>query len=91
MSRLACLAVVFGLLLTLGAASVGIEEPATLRPRILIASAFATVAITVVQEMRQLGLVTADTKKLSALSAGRVPAQTASPDSCRCGPSTRLP
>ena len=69
MSRVVCLLAVLGFLAVLGAFSLGIQGPAALYPRALLAGALVLVAITAWQELRGADGVRSD-PELAALAAG---------------------
>ena len=76
MPRLACLVLVFGLLLALGASSFAINASAAWYPQILITGALVALTIGLLQERRQPVPVGSD-PELAALAAGPAPARTA--------------
>lgn len=76
MPRLACLILVFGLLLVLGASSLSIDGSAARYPQVLIAAALVALTMALLQERRQPDPVGHDAE-LASLAAGPGPARTA--------------
>lgn len=76
MPRLACLVLVFGLLLALGASSLSIDASAARYPQVLIAGALIALTTALLTERRHAALSGGDTE-LASLAAGPAPERTA--------------
>lgn len=76
MPRLACLVLVFGLLIALGTSSFSIDAAAARYPQVLIAGALVALTVALLQKRRQPAPVGSDAE-LAALAAGPAPAQMA--------------